>query len=78
MVLPLHTPLIETPSGALHAVLEPSTQEGLGDVQAGPEEGHEGDQRGLKAPLLCAQAERDGALQPGEDSKETLEWPSSI
>ncbi len=41
-------------------------QEGHGAVGAGPEEGHEDDQK-AGAPPLWGQAERTRALQPGEE-----------
>jgi len=41
----------DTPPGALHPALEPLAQEGHGCVGAGPEEGHEDDQR-AGVPLL--------------------------
>jgi len=77
-MLPPYSALIDTPSGALRPVLEPSTQ-GHGVVQAGPEEGHKDDQR-AETPPLYGKAERAGAHQlqwRREGSKETLEWPSS-
>jgi len=46
--------------------LEPSAQERHGPVGAGPEEGHQNDPR-AGAPLLHAQAERVGVVQPGEE-----------
>ena len=43
-----------------------SAQERHGAVGVGPEEGHKNDQRG-GIPLLQAQAERVGVVQPGEE-----------
>ena len=56
----------DTPPGVLRSVLGPSTQEGHGAVGVGPVEGHGDDQR-AGAPPLWEQAERDGALQFGEE-----------
>jgi len=55
----------ETPPGVLRPALEPSAQEGHGCVGAGPEEGHKDGPR-AGTPLLGGQAERVGAVQPGE------------
>jgi len=41
----------ETPPGVLRSALEPSVQEGHGDVGAGAEEGHKNDQRAGTPPL---------------------------
>jgi len=53
----------------LRPVPGPPAQEGHGFVGAGPEEGHEDDLR-AGAPPLQGQAERAGALQIGEGSKQ--------
>ena len=58
-MLPPYSALIDTPSGALRPVLEPSTQ-GHGVVQAGPEEGHKDDQR-AETPPLYGKAESSSA-----------------
>ena len=50
-------------------------QEGHGCIGAGPEEGHEDDQRS-GVPLLRGQAERVGVVQPGEGK--ALGLPYSI
>ena len=47
-------------------MLGPMTYEGHGAVGAGPEQGHEDNQR-AGAPPLQGQAERSEALQPGEE-----------
>ena len=56
----------ETPLGVLCPALGAPTSEGHGCVGAGPDEGHEDDQR-VGAPLLQGQAEGAGAVQPGEE-----------
>jgi len=56
----------ETPTGVPCPTLEPSAQEVHGPLRAGPEEGHEDDQR-AGVPLLGGQAEGVGAVQPGEE-----------
>lgn len=45
--------------------MESSVQERCGPAGACPEEGHKSDPGG-GTPLLYGQAERDGAVQPGE------------
>ncbi|XP_051633419.1 translation initiation factor IF-2-like [Manacus candei] len=55
----------ESPAGALHPAPGPSAQEGHGPVGASPKEGHEVDKR-IGAPPLRRQAEKVGAVQPGE------------
>ena len=57
---------------------EAPNRRGHGIVGAGPEEGHENDQR-AGAPPLQRQAERAGAFQPGEekapgDCRETFQY----
>ena len=65
----------ETPPGVPHPALEPSAQE-HGPVGAGPGEGHKNDPR-AGAPLQGGQAERVGAVQPGQEkAPETLLGPS--
>jgi len=56
----------ETPPGVLCLTLEPSAQERHGAAGASPEEGHKNDLRD-GTPLLQGQAERVGAVQPGEE-----------
>ncbi|PKU46869.1 rna-directed dna polymerase from mobile element jockey- hypothetical protein [Limosa lapponica baueri] len=51
VILFLYSALVETPPGVLHPALESSAKEGHGPIGAGPEEGHEDDQR-AGAPLL--------------------------
>ena len=65
VMLPPYSALIDTPSGALRPVLEPSTQ-GHGVVQARPEEGHKDDQR-AGAPLLERNVEGTGIVCVGEE-----------
>jgi len=56
----------ETSPGVLCPALEPPAQEGHEPFGVGPEKGNENDQ-GDGAPLRRGQAERVGALQPGEE-----------
>jgi len=56
----------ETSAGLLHPVPKPSAQEGHGPVGVGPEEGHKNDQWD-GTPFLIGEAERIGAVQPGEE-----------
>jgi len=61
----------ETPRGVLNPALEPPAQKRHEPVGVGPEEGHKNDPRAGVA-LLQGQAERIGAVQPGEGWGETL------
>ena len=65
LILPLYFALVRTLPGILCPVQEPSTQEGHTVIGAGPQEGHK-DMR-ARVPPLQGQAERAGALQPGEE-----------
>jgi len=56
----------EAPPGVLRPAPESSAQERHGPVGTGPEEGQKNDQRS-GTPLLRGQAERVGAVQPGEE-----------
>jgi len=56
----------ETSSGLLCPALEPLAQARHVAVGVGPEEGHKSDQR-AGVPLLRGKAEKDGAVQPGEE-----------
>ncbi|GAB0177846.1 cell surface A33 antigen [Grus japonensis] len=61
----------ETPPGVPYPALGPSVQDVLGPVRVGPEEGHEDDQR-AGTFLLWRQAERVGAVQPGEEKDDAV------
>ena len=67
----------EASPGVLHLDVESSVQERHGPVGVHPEEGHKSDPRD-GTPLLQGQAERAGAVQPGEGSRDTFLWPFSI
>jgi len=56
----------ETPPGLLCSALEPSAQERHGPAGVSPEEDHKNDLR-AGTPFLRGQAERAGAVQPGEE-----------
>ena len=56
----------EASLGVLHLDVESSVQERHGPVGAHPEEGHKNDPRD-GTPILLGQAERAGAVQPGEE-----------
>jgi len=60
----------EASTGELHLVVESSVQERHGPVGACPEEGHRNEPRD-GTHLLQGQAERAGAVHPGEGSEET-------
>ena len=65
----------EAPSGVLHPVLGLPAEGGHGAVGAGPEGGHEVNQR-AGAPHLQGQAERAGAFQPGEEKAPRIPYSS--
>jgi len=56
----------QTPPAGLHSALEPLTEEGHGCVGAGPEDGHEDDQR-AGVPLVRGQAKTSEVVQPREE-----------
>ena len=68
VILPLHS-VDETSDGVLHLDMESSLQERHGPVGVQPEDGHKNDPRD-RTLLLRGQAERAGAVQLGEGTRE--------
>ena len=66
VILPFYSASCEASPGALHPDVESSVQERHRPVRAHPEKGHKNDPRDGMPPLQ-GQAERAGAVQPGEE-----------